>query len=101
MSIDVAERNSQTFALRLSTGSGRKVPRYKTEALVPGSVSTMVTLNELVDEDRQIDGDVFTERGQPPTFMDILNTGTDADYETDLEEDFPGKLFNHLEFIIL
>ena len=66
---------------------GRTLPRRRTGfnagALVPGSVSTMVSLPES-DEDQTFS--TLTS----PSFQDILDCDTSSEYETDLEEDFPG-----------
>ena len=55
----------------------------------------MVTLDEMSNEDEQTDSEVV-DNGRPraPTFMDVLSSDTGADYDTDLEEDFPG-CYNH------
>ena len=81
---------SQTWT-KSSVGRERStLPRRRTGfnagALIPGSVSTMVSLPES-------DDDQTVTTLASPSFQSILDgdTCTSSEYETDLEEDFPGK----------
>ena len=72
-----------------SSDRGRStLPRRRTGfnagALIPGSVSTMVSLPES-DEDQTLTAIAS------PSFQSMLDSDASSEYETDLEEDFPGK----------
>ncbi|RMX46112.1 hypothetical protein pdam_00009358 [Pocillopora damicornis] len=75
----------QTWA-RSSLDRERVLPRRRTGfnagALIPGSVSTMVSLPE-TDENQN------TASLASPSFQDILDHDASSEYDTDLEEDFP------------
>ncbi|XP_031572128.1 leucine-rich repeat-containing protein 74A-like [Actinia tenebrosa] len=71
--------------------SKSKKASFKPMSLVPGSVSTMVALQES-EEDEEIsenvsDGEIKTPKA--PCFADVLISEASSDYDTDLEEDFP------------
>jgi len=55
---------------------------FNAGALIPGSVSTMVTLSES-DEDRT------SKTIASSSFQNLFDNDASSDYETDLEEDFP------------
>ena len=79
---------SQTWTKTSVDRERSTLPRRRTgfnaDALIPGSVSTMVSLPES-DEDHNV------TTLASPSFQSILDSDTSSDYETDLEEDFPGK----------
>ena len=63
----------------------RRRTGFNAGALIPGSVSTMVSLPES-DEDQTV------TTLASPSFQSILDSDRSSEYETDLEEDFPGNL---------
>lgn len=63
----------------------RRRTGFNAGALIPGSVSTMVTLSES-DEDRT------SKTIASSSFQNLLDNDASSDYETDLEEDFPGTM---------
>ena len=80
---------SQTWT-KSSVDRGRStLPRRRTGfnagALIPGSVSTIVSLPES-------DDDQTVPTLASPSFQSILDGDTSSEYETDLEEDFPGTV---------
>lgn len=75
--------------MKSSVDRGRAtLPRRRTGfnagALIPGSVSTMVSLPES-DEDKT--GTTLAS----PSFQSVLEGDASSEYETDLEEEFPGS----------
>lgn len=62
----------------------RRRTGFNAGALIPGSVSTMVSLPES-DEDQTV------TTLASPSFQSMLDGDASSEYETDLEEDFPGK----------
>ena len=62
----------------------RRRTGFNAGALIPGSVSTMVSLPE-TDENQN------TASLASPSFQDILDHDASSEYDTDLEEDFPGN----------
>ena len=83
------DSSPQTQTKSSSADKGRSaLPRRRTGfnagALIPGSVSTMVSLPES-DEDQTLTAIAS------PSFQSMLDSDGSSEYETDLEEDFPGK----------
>ena len=62
----------------------RRRTGFNAGALIPGSVSTMVSLPE-TNEERT------SKALASSSFQDLLDCDASSDYETDLEEDFPGN----------
>lgn len=61
--------------------------------LVPGSFSTMISVEE--SEENKNEGDSRSGPVEAPTspcFADTLSSGESSEYDTDLEEEFPGKV---------
>ena len=79
---------SQTWTKSSVDRERATLPRRRTGfnagALIPGSVSTMVSLPE-PDEDQNV------TTLASPSFQSVLDSDASSEYETDLEEDFPGK----------
>ena len=79
---------SQTWTKSSVHRERSTLPRRRTGfnagALIPGSVSTMVSLPEL-DENQNV------TTLASPSFQSMLESDASSEYETDLEEDFPGK----------
>ena len=72
----------------------RRRTGFNAGALIPGSVSTMVSLPES-DEDQTVT--TFAS----PSFQSILDSDRSSEYETDLEEDFPGNLeYMDIHFVV-
>jgi len=63
----------------------RRRTGFNAGALIPGSVSTIVSLPES-------DDDQTVPTLASPSFQSILDGDTSSEYETDLEEDFPGTV---------
>lgn len=82
------QSSSQTWSNSSQNKARTTLPRRRTGfnagALVPGSVSTMVSLPDSVDEQN-------SRTITSPSFQNVLDCDASSDYETDLEEDFPGK----------
>ena len=81
---------AQTWTVSNSKDKGRSaLPRRSTGfnagALIPGSVSTMVSIPE--SDDSHSSRSIAS-----PSFQNLLDHDESSDYETDLEEDFPGTL---------
>lgn len=81
---------AQTWTVSNSKDKGRSaLPRRRTGfnagALIPGSVSTMVSIPE--SDDSRSSRSIAS-----PSFQNLLDHDESSDYETDLEEDFPGTL---------
>ena len=82
----------QTWTVSNSQDKGRSaLPRRRTGfnagALIPGSISTMVSIPE--------SDDGYSSRSiASPSFQNLLDHDESSDYETDLEEDFPGTLMH-------
>lgn len=79
---------AQTWTVSNSQDKGRSaLPRRRTGfnagALIPGSVSTMVSIPE--SDDGRSSRSIAS-----PSFQNLLDHDESSDYETDLEEDFPG-----------
>ena len=79
---------TQTWTVSNSQDKGRSaLPRRRTGfnagALIPGSVSTMVSIPE--SDDGRSSRSIAS-----PSFQNLLDHDESSDYETDLEEDFPG-----------
>ena len=79
---------TQTWTVSNSQEKGRSaLPRRRTGfnagALIPGSVSTMVSIPE--SDDGRSSRSITS-----PSFQNLLDHDESSDYETDLEEDFPG-----------
>lgn len=70
-----SQNKARATLLRRRTG-------FNAGALVPGSVSTMVSLPDSVDEQN-------SRTITSPSFQNVLDCDASSDYETDLEEDFP------------
>ena len=79
---------SQTWTKSPVDRERSTLPRRRTGfsagALIPGSVSTIVSHPES-DEDQNV------TTLASPSFQSMLDGDTSSEYETDLEEDFPGK----------
>lgn len=79
---------SQTWTKRSVDKERSTLPRRRTGfnagSLIPGSVSTMVSLPES-DENQNV------TTLASPSFQSMLDSDASSEYETDLEEDFPGK----------
>ena len=79
---------ADTWVKRTKERSMRTLPRRRTGfesgALIPGSVSTMVIVLES-DEDHKSATDVA------PTFQHVLDSDASSEFDTDLEEEFPGN----------
>ncbi|CAH3144633.1 unnamed protein product [Porites evermanni] len=78
---------AQTWTVSNSQDKGRSaLPRRRTGfnagALIPGSVSTMVSIPE--SDDGRSSRSIAS-----PSFQNLLDHDESSDYETDLEEDFP------------
>lgn len=78
---------TQTWTVSNSQDKGRSaLPRRRTGfnagALIPGSVSTMVSIPE--SDDGRSSRSIAS-----PSFQNLLDHDESSDYETDLEEDFP------------
>ena len=79
---------AQTWTVSNTQDKGRSaLPRRRTGfnagALIPGSVSTMVSIPE--SDDGRSSRSIAS-----PSFQNLLDHDESSDYETDLEEDFPG-----------
>jgi len=61
-------------------------------SLIPGSLSTMISVDESQEHDDDDDDDGSNEIKTPasPCFTDVLSSDGSSEYDTDLEEDFPG-----------
>lgn len=72
----------------------RRRTGFNAGALIPGSVSTMVSLPES-DEDQTV------TKLASPSFQSILDSDRSSEYETDLEEDFPGNMgYMDIHFVV-
>ena len=83
---------TQTWTVSNSQDKGRSaLPRRRTGfnagALIPGSVSTMVSIPE--SDDGRSSRSIAS-----PSFQNLLDHDESSDYETDLEEDFPGTFYD-------
>lgn len=91
---------SQTWTKSSVDKERSTLPRRRTGfnagSLIPGSVSTMVSLPES-DEDQNV------TTLASPSFQSMLDSDASSEYETDLEEDFPGKmkLFTFCHLLLL
>ena len=83
---------SQTWTKSSVDRERSTLPRRRTGfnagALIPGSVSTMVSLPES-DENQNV------TTLASPSFQSMLESDASSEYETDLEEDFPGETDLH------
>ena len=72
------------------------IPRRRTGfnagALIPGSVSTMVSVTDSAADEAK------PNTIASPSFQNLLECDASSDYETDLEEDFPGICDDYLLF---
>ena len=73
-----------------------KITTYKPMSLVPGSISTIIALDESEeDEDKSEEPDSASsdiKTLMSPCFTDVLSSDGSSEYETDLEEEFPGTV---------
>lgn len=70
-------------------GLPRRKTGFQASSLVPGSVSTIVTFAES-DEEQSV-GDVERSHATPLSFTDVFDSDVSSEYDTDLEEEFPGQ----------
>ncbi|XP_020894802.2 leucine-rich repeat-containing protein 74A, partial [Exaiptasia diaphana] len=67
---------------------------YKAMPFIPGSFSTMISVEESDENKSEGDGDPL-QAPASPCFADVLSSGESSEYDTDLEEEFP---VNNKEF---